>query len=208
MLGENVVTVREPQEMKEQDSMLVIWGGADINSIYYKHPKHSTTWPGGLRDRLEWTLMNEAKDRGIPIMGVCRGAQMLCALAGGFLIQDVENHVGQHEVVTHDGNSFDVNSIHHQMMCMVEMPEDTYELLAWREGRSGAPYGYKDDKWFTPDENWKEPEFVYFPKINGYAVQWHPEAMRSESEATQYILKTVIEKENVRGTAKSESVTA
>jgi gamma-glutamyl-gamma-aminobutyrate hydrolase PuuD len=198
VLAKSVEVARVPEDLKEGNSALVIWGGSDIGPEYYRHPMHRTTYPGGTRDRLEWTLLQRAIERGIPIIGVCRGAQMLCAAAGGFLIQDVRNHGGHHPVHTIDGKELRVNSIHHQMMCWEEGKVD-HELVGWRPGREGAPYGYMDNQEYIPAEGWKEPEFVYFPKINGYAIQWHPEMMQTESPATQYILDYFNNKEKQRG---------
>jgi putative glutamine amidotransferase len=188
--------------LKEPDSALIIWGGSDINPAYYDHPMHSTTYPGGQRDRLEWSLMQAAIEKGIAIIGVCRGAQMACAAAGGFLIQDVENHSGRHDVTTFDGKVLQVNSIHHQMM----VPQGTeHQLVAWSSKPlsvvNGRPYyGYKADEQFVPPEGWVEPEFIYFPKINAYAIQWHPEMMPRDAEATQYVLSFIKEKEDERRT--------
>jgi GMP synthase-like glutamine amidotransferase len=196
VLGEKTETVQLPEQLKETDSFLVVWGGADIDPGFYRHPIHSTTRPGGMRDRLEWSLMNEAKERGIPIIGVCRGAQMLCALNGGFLLQDVEGHAGPHHfVATWDNVVLDVNSLHHQMMCMMNIPISEYKLLAWREGRNGAPYGYRNDQIFQPPSNWKEPEFVYFTRTKGYAIQWHPEMMSEDAPATKYVLDFIRKQE-------------
>jgi gamma-glutamyl-gamma-aminobutyrate hydrolase PuuD len=196
-LAGDVDTVTHPDEIKENDSVLVVWGGSDINPELYNHPIHRTTHPGGMRDRVEWALMKTAIEKGIPIIGVCRGAQMLCAAAGGWLLQNVHDHSGHHFVRTHDNDYFTVNSIHHQMMCGLENTE--HELVAWREGRKGAPYGYMDNKEWTPPDTWKEPEFVYFSKINGYAIQWHPEAMGVNCPATTYILNYINRKEDARG---------
>lgn len=202
-LCRNRDSAHDPDDLKEGDSALIIWGGSDINPGYYNHPLHRTTHPGGRRDQMEWALLQRAIERGIPIIGVCRGAQMLCAAAGGFLIQDVHNHLGHHTVVTNKGTSFEVNSIHHQMMCWEGTGIDA-ELLAWcptrRSTHGDKPYyGYRSNEQFVPPEDWVEPEFVYFPKINGYAVQWHPEGMSGESEASQFVLKTIQEKEAARG---------
>jgi gamma-glutamyl-gamma-aminobutyrate hydrolase PuuD len=205
VLADNVVKAMSPDDLKEGDSALVIWGGADINPEYYKHPLHHSTYPGGTRDRIEWGLMQRAIERGIPIIGVCRGAQMLCAAAGGFLIQDVLNHGGYHDVTTHDGKEFRVNSIHHQMLCMEEMPKEDYELIAWTSknrsvtSKNEPYYGYKKDEQYVPPVGWREPEFVYFPKIRGYAVQWHPEGLPDDCEANRYVLEFIKKKEEERG---------
>jgi gamma-glutamyl-gamma-aminobutyrate hydrolase PuuD len=184
--------VRDVEQLERDDAMLIVWGGADIDPSMYRHPMHSTTRPGGRRDQMEWSLMIRAIEKGIPIVGVCRGAQMACAAAGGFLIQDVDGHLGQHDVVTNDGKTFKVNSIHHQMM----VPDDVeHELVGWSGANLSAHYGYKDDKTYLPAAGWKEPEFVYFPKIRAYAIQWHPEMMPTDSKATRYVLNYIERKE-------------
>jgi gamma-glutamyl-gamma-aminobutyrate hydrolase PuuD len=193
----NTDTVRDADELKERDAALVIWGGADINPAYYNHPIHSTTHPGGARDRAEWTLIQRAIELGISIIGVCRGGQMLVAAAGGYLIQDVRGHHGRHEITTMDNQQFTVNSIHHQMFAGLEKVD--HELVAWStKPLSKGYYGYMDDKQFVPPEGWVEPEFVYFPKINGYAIQWHPEMMAGDAPATQYVLNYIQRKEDER----------
>jgi putative glutamine amidotransferase len=196
--GGEIEAVRDPDQLKEHDAALIVWGGADINPALYKHPMHTTTHPSGLRDRLEWALMQRAIEVGMPIIGVCRGAQMLCAAAGGYLLQDVHGHFGNHLVTTFDGGQFPVNSIHHQMMAGLEKVD--HELVCWSATRLGEKYGYSymDNQEYVPVDGWKEPEFVYFPKINGYAVQWHPEGMDNDSVATKFVLNYIKKKEQNR----------
>lgn len=192
-LATAVQVVTKPSDFSDtEDGILVVWGGADIDPALYMHPASSHTGHGGKRDVIEWELMKEAKRRGMPIIGVCRGAQMLCALAGGYLIQDVRNHGGRHEVQTIDGKRFMVNSIHHQMM---EPSMTDHELLAWLpQPLSAGNYIWKNDLKWVPPEGWKEPEFVYFKSVKGFAIQWHPEMMNENSDATQYVLNTIKEK--------------
>lgn len=194
----------EPDDLKEHDAALIIWGGADIDPAYYKHPQHSTTYPGGKRDRMEWSLLHRAIEKGLAIYGVCRGAQMLCAAAGGWLIQDVHGHGGYHPITTMDGKILMVNSIHHQMMAGLEKVD--HELVAWTSKRRSHSYGYKNDMEWKPPEDWVEPEFVYFPKINGYAIQWHPEGMAAESPATVYVLDYIAKKEGERNERARKAV--
>lgn len=201
--GGKVIPVRNPEEMEETSSALVIWGGADITPKFYNHPQHSTTYPGGSRDYAEWALLNHAVKMGIPIFGVCRGAQMLCAKAGGWLIQDVHGHIGNHWVQTHDGDFFVTNSIHHQMMAGLGTVD--HQLVAWSDKRLSDTYGYMDDKKYEPGENFKEPEFVFFPNIRGYAIQWHPEGMAPNCAANQYILQFITEKEKELNAARQNA---
>lgn len=169
------------------DGFLIVHGGSDISpSLYGKAVSRrtgATDQPSG-RDKVEWALMQEAVKQRIPIFGICRGAQMLCALAGGFLIQHVNNHGGTHTVVTKDGKQFKTNSIHHQMMYPFEVD---HEVIAHTEQKLS-------DKYLDVDTNIEvplEPEFVHFPAVRGIAVQWHPEMMNSSTPANVYVKEYV-----------------
>lgn len=180
----------EPETLKAGD-ILVVWGGEDISpSLYNKNKSRATgaDMQPSRRDRIEWALMQRAKELNIPIIGVCRGAQMLCALAGGFLIQDVNNHFGRHPVYTDEGLEIQVNSIHHQMMYPFEVD---HQMLAHTPKLSD--YHTDEDRNITHKLD-VEPEFVYFPKVKGFAIQWHPEAMELRSKATQFVLSQVEKK--------------
>lgn len=195
-----VVQVNSALEINDKSAALIVWGGADINPKLYNHPESARTYPGGKRDWVEWDMMQHAIKIGIPIIGVCRGAQMACAAAGGYLIQHVDNHGGYgHTVNTVEGYQFRVNSIHHQMMYADETVD--HELLAWSSTPQSPKYIYKKDEEFVPPADWKEPEFYYFPKIKGFAIQWHPEAMPENCPATNYVLEKIRERVNQEVTA-------
>ena len=173
--------------------VLVVWGGEDISTSLYNHVNLGDTHAPKLpsrRDTVEWTMMQRAKELKVPIIGVCRGAQMLCALAGGYLIQDVDNHGGMHEIETTSGISYWVNSLHHQMLYPFDVK---HELLAWTPTRSPRHIttrnGYQENLQID-----KEPELVYFPEVLGFAIQWHPEMMRAEAPATEYLFGVFNEK--------------
>jgi len=187
-LAEEIRVVRSPDAIIDPNSLLVVWGGADISPSLYNHPTSKRTYCYSNRDVIEWACMQKAKTLGIPIIGVCRGAQMLCALAGGFLIQDVQNHAGRgHMVTTYDGSVLPVNSIHHQMMCGLENTK--HELLAWSSVNLSKEYIYKNDLVYKPDAEFREPEAVWFSDVKGLAIQWHPEAMVENCEATEFVIK-------------------
>ena len=74
---------------------LVIAGGADVNPARYgEHPgEHTSGWRDD-RDVSEYALLDAADDRGLPLLGICRGMQVLAARAGGRLNQHVPDLVG------------------------------------------------------------------------------------------------------------------
>lgn len=206
-LADEVKTVKDPEQMTEKDSVLIVWGGADINPKYYGHKQSHTTYCYESRDSFEWACIQRAIKLGIPMIGVCRGAQMMCAAAGGFLIQDVSGHAGgRHNCDTYDGSVISINSIHHQMMAGLENVE--HEMLAWSSPARSNHYTWKDDVKYSPVEGFKEAEMVYFTKIKALAVQWHPEGMDDTSPATKFVLKEFGARHGSVGTANASPTNA
>lgn len=78
---------------------LVITGGYDLDpAAYGQQPHPSTDQPRGDRDAWEFALLRGALDRGLPVLGICRGAQVLNVALGGTLHQHLPDVLG------HDGH--------------------------------------------------------------------------------------------------------
>jgi putative glutamine amidotransferase len=80
-----------PDELLDLLDGLVLAGGCDVDPITYgarPHPETKDTDPA--RDRFELALAHRALEREIPLLGVCRGMQMLNVARGGTL----EQHLG------------------------------------------------------------------------------------------------------------------
>ncbi|MCV7197099.1 gamma-glutamyl-gamma-aminobutyrate hydrolase family protein [Mycobacterium angelicum] len=77
---------------------LVITGGYDVDpAAYGQQPHPATDPPRTARDAWEFALLKAALDRGLPVLGICRGAQVLNVALGGTLHQhlpDVLGHSG------------------------------------------------------------------------------------------------------------------
>lgn len=177
------VVARKGDDLDGVDA-LVIWGGEDISPTLYneKPTKHCYADEElSQRDVLEAEACRSAIERGIPIIGVCRGAQLLCALAGGKLVQDVSNHGSSHAIKTDDGRSIITSSVHHQMMYPFGMKPEDYKIIAWSEEARSKHYEGVEE---APPV---EPEIVFFPKIKGLAIQGHPEFMSRGSEFVVYV---------------------
>jgi putative glutamine amidotransferase len=74
---------------------LVISGGADVDPAAYgatPHPR-TTAWRPD-RDAWERALLDAAEAAGLPVLGVCRGMQVMAAHAGGRLVQHLPDIVG------------------------------------------------------------------------------------------------------------------
>lgn len=75
-------------EFKDLDGLL-IGGGDDISAELYGGVPVLDVRLDPLRDRLELAALKHALPRGMPILGICRGAQMLNVALGGTLNQDI-----------------------------------------------------------------------------------------------------------------------
>jgi putative glutamine amidotransferase len=177
---------------------VVLWGGADIPPAFYSMPP--IQWNTGptiptQRDLFEWEILREATQRGIPIIGVCRGAQLICAFAGGKLAQHISGHSLNHEIVTSTGETFSVSSSHHQMM----VPEgaSSYELLAWPCKNLSTVYdGLPEAERLSYTKGVeREAEVVYFKDLNAMAIQCHPEWHKEHDPFNKWLMQTIIDKQ-------------
>lgn len=148
--------------------MLALFGGEDISpSLYGQKPVGtSASRIPSYRDAIERAVFTAAVEDELPILGICRGAQLACALLGGKLWQDVDKHEGvEHTVVVRD-KKYITNSYHHQMM----IPTGEMQVLGYTPCRSPVKTGEKPVK----DEG-DEAEIVFDPKYRVLMIQGHPE---------------------------------
>lgn len=174
---DETVTVHNPLDLSTNDGFLVIWGGEDISPHYYGETVGRYTGAENLpskRDALEAALAQRAMEIGMPIVGICRGAQLMCALSGGKLVQHVTGHAGfgGHDMETDDGRVLLTNSLHHQMMFPWKVD---HKLIAWTPKRRSTVYLGENDRPIAEANEMPEPEIVWFPKTKSLGIQGHPE---------------------------------
>lgn len=180
--------------VKEKVQAVVLWGGEDISPFLYGQKASRQFCDAGdtpsKRDLVEWGVMKEAVKLGIPIIGVCRGAQLMCAFDGGTLAQDVSGHGQHHGILTCDNFSFVAPGDHHQMM----LPRaEGNQTLAWSDVRRAQFYIGENNTISPLSPTFKEPEAIYFKDIRGMAFQYHPEWAAAESACVKWTLDMVKE---------------
>ncbi len=179
------VGAEKPDDLKP-DGWLILWGGRDIHPALYNHKDvGSNVGPKPcFRDRLELSLFKRAVEIGLPIIGVCRGAQMGCIGSGGTLIQDVTGHQGAHLMDTRDGMRIPTTSVHHQML---HLDGTEHELIAWSAPRLSRHYWHAEEQ--IDALTFKEPEIVWFPKTKCLGIQGHPEYCDPNVPMNRYLRK-------------------
>lgn len=165
----------------EDADLFVFCGGSDVNPALYGQSVHETTHYDEMRDEIERSHYLDALERGIPMVGICRGAQFLHVMNGGSLFQNVDGHGGTHPVHMYGKLlPLDVSSTHHQMMRITNDIKDNLMLLAYahkskiREYMSGEN-DYKPYQITNMATEWDDPEAVWWGETNCLCVQWHPE---------------------------------
>ncbi len=172
LLMANLITLDDALDMVDA---LVLTGGADMDPAHYGHDRAPDTGdPDPERDSFEIELVRRAIERGLPILAICRGHQVINVALGGRLFQHVEGHEGTelpasgfhlididpgtrlHGVLNKTQTS--VNSLHHQA---VAEPGDGLTVAA----RSS-------DGHIEATEHHERPLLT---------VQWHPERQTDSS---------------------------
>lgn len=174
----------EAAKALEGCSGLLLTGGPDVDPEHYQQPeKRALCQPADAnRDAMELAVIRKALDLRMPVLGICRGAQILNVAYGGTLVADIPSQLQTETVHTQtegvdarhaievEGGSLirklcramdgEVNSAHHQSVETLAPPFTTaatstdgvIEAFEWADGTLGG-----------------KPFLL--------AVQWHPERM-------------------------------
>jgi putative glutamine amidotransferase len=95
VLPPDQVAVADPDVLLDRVDGLLLAGGADIDPASYgaePHPETRGTWPE--RDAFELALVRRALERDLPLLGICRGMQILNVARGGTLLQHLPEAIG------------------------------------------------------------------------------------------------------------------
>ena len=171
----------------EKADIVCFTGGADVNPELYGEP-NVKSYVDKDRDLREQAVFEACKAMNLPMVGICRGAQLLNVLSGGRMWQDVDNHaIGDtHQLnCSHTGEIYDVSSTHHQMMrpsedalVLATAKLSTYKL-------SGADGLVKmTDKDF-------DVEVAWYPKTKCLCFQPHPEFFQIGDDCFDYFFTLV-----------------
>lgn len=116
------------------------------------------------RDEVERLLLAAAVDGGTPVLGVCRGMQVILDFFGGEL-QRVTGHVTAHQTITIDGVATEANSYHDWGAVAAPAP-----LQVWAHADDGVVKAVKHDT------------------LPIWGVMWHPERFTPFREADRALL--------------------
>jgi len=167
---------------------IILSGGEDVNPDLYGGEKHKSFDVSELRDNTEFALIDYAVKNKLPLLGICRGFQIINVYFGGKLIQKInelesnKNHLNpdihtiviDNKIINQKFNSetFVVNSFHNQG---VDFKSLSNQL-----------------KSFAVYKNTELIEAFYHINLPILAVQWHPERQLESSDLNVFLMESIL----------------
>jgi gamma-glutamyl-gamma-aminobutyrate hydrolase PuuD len=157
---------------------LVLQGGSDVSPSTYGETPLAPQWAGDrLRDVYEIELVHEFIEAGKPVLGICRGAQLINVAFGGTLYQDIPTQLAESQVHVTDAYErhrhdirFEPGSGLARLYRGVDKPVVT---SIHHQSIKALGRGLRVEAWSEPDG------VVEAIRATGksyvFAVQWHPE---------------------------------
>lgn len=168
----------DPSKFVSHLDAIVLTGGADLDPELYGQPNTASSVEPE-RDSLEWALLDAAVRQDLPVLGICRGLQLINVYFGGTLHQDIDGHArydvdpdrrihtvrfrpdtelaslyADFSVGPDPAGELSVNSLHHQSVDRVG---------------NGLTVSAQSDDGTVEGLEWPERRIV--------SVQWHPEML-------------------------------
>jgi len=180
--------------MARTDALLLSGGGDMVSLLYGEEPHPKTTYQDPVRDRMELEAIRIALERGVPILGICRGIQVLNVAMGGTLVQDVGSEVPDaHQHYTHArdtvlSHTVDVeeDSLLARVLGMTSTPTNSWHHQAVKEPGKGLRISARARDGVVEAIEADDGRPVL-------AVQWHPEDCCDEYPPFQKLFDWLVE---------------
>ncbi|AKM32565.1 hypothetical protein AB870_05735 [Pandoraea faecigallinarum] len=161
---------------------LVLQGGADVSPLTYSEVATRHEWQGDrMRDMYELELLHEFVEQGKPILGVCRGCQLINVAFGGTLHQDIATDLPEaipHVTETYEHNrhtlTFPEGSSLAQMLAPLDVPivNSIHHQSVKTLGRDLSVEAVCAEDGVVEAIRYRKAPFVM-------GLQWHPEFHRA-----------------------------
>lgn len=179
----------------------LLTGGHDVTPDLYHAKRMSYCGETNAdRDKLESMVFKEAYKKDIPVLGICRGIQLINALLGGSLYQDLEKEY-EHSTVEHHMEAPYNRTVHnisimegtplHRLWNRTTKAVNSYHHQAVKNlGKGLDVMSYAEDGLI---------EGIYAPdKTFLWGIQWHPEFIYKEDEEQLNIFRSFIQASSLK----------
>ena len=166
---------------------MLLTGGNDVSPRLYNGNSDivaNDAWSRE-RDETEFRLLEFSRRSCIPVVGVCRGMQMMNVFLGGALIQNIRNEIGtQVNHIAHDHHVKIVCSQFERLLGKSSVPVNSFHS----QGVTVAKLA-KELRSFALSEADGVVEGVFHPKLSWLGMQWHPERKSPSPEIDKIIIE-------------------
>lgn len=185
---------------------LVLSGGGDVHSLWFgEQPHQKLGTVDTAKDYYDITLIQGALKLGMPILGICRGLQLLNVVLGGTLIQDLPSEDKEYDGHTQTATRYEV-----WHTAVVNEAGRLRSILDGAEEIMVNSYHHQAIKDLAPSGTITASaldgviEAVdFFPEHNAMGVQWHPEALACEGKTPNHkIFKHLIKESEIYSKAR------
>ncbi|MBC7330420.1 gamma-glutamyl-gamma-aminobutyrate hydrolase family protein [bacterium] len=183
--GETVLLPPDSAEELEGIRGLLLAGGGDVDPSFYNEENEGSNSIDRERDEWEIKLVKKFREDGKPILGICRGIQVLNVALGGSLHQDIKGHSRNNQELSH--------------LIRIKEGSFLYEILGGYEQievNSSHHQAIKDLATTLEATAWSEDGFIEAVEGNGeefvLGVQFHPERLIEENKVFLNIFKSFI----------------
>lgn len=182
------------EEFAKNIDVLILSGGHDINPLLWKEePSKNLGEIFPERDNFDFTLLENMEKLKKPILGICRGEQVINTYFGGTLYQDINslewatlkhNQKNRPDLVTHTVN-IEKNSKLHEILGEEEILVNSFHHLAVKTVAPGfKAVGFAKDGVVEAIE--KQGNNLVL------GVQWHPEMLAEKNNIMRKLFKYII----------------
>ena len=188
---------------------IVLAGGEDVDpELYGEAVKHESVKTNRARDDFEISLLEAGMRSELPILGICRGSQLINVRFGGTLYQDLKSDTaierdhrqqGSRSATTHSVIVTDPDSLLHDLVAANCAVNSLHHQAIRRLGSGLKVTAHSEDGLVEAVELAEEYPFFL-------AVQWHPEEMVAEHPEQLKIFEQFVAKCRERAAAKARAL--
>jgi putative glutamine amidotransferase len=184
VLPPDPAAVDDPDILLDRIDGLLLAGGADIDPSSYgaeAHAETKGTWPE--RDAFELALTRRALERDMPVLGICRGMQLINVALGGTLDQHLPESIGdgRHRSIAGTFGTHRVRIAEGTLACSAAGTDGLLVMSHHHQGVERLGEGLTVSAWSVDDDI---VEGIELPDRRfALGVVWHPE----EDEASTII---------------------
>ncbi|HEX2359996.1 MAG TPA: gamma-glutamyl-gamma-aminobutyrate hydrolase family protein [Solirubrobacterales bacterium] len=179
MLPPDPAAAERPDELLDRLDALILGGGADIDPSSHDgrpHPEIRDTDPE--RDRFEIALATTALERDLPLLGICRGMQLLNVATGGALEQHLPERLGheRHRQVPGSWGEHEVRLQAGSLAARAAAGERLAVKSHHHQGVADLGDGVEVSGWSADPDDEDTIEAIELPDRSfALGVLWHPE---------------------------------